>query len=1079
MAPVVADGNDRLRELIGRGWEAAWRAWFGEGFIEGMAGHHREAVGWHWESRIARLEGRKPEYLAYFPIWPRGHAKCVDEGTEILMGDGSRKPIRDICDRDIVQSWDEFNGKMVLGTVKKVWESGVKSCVELVTRTGWNLTATRDHKVQTLDGWKRIGELLPTDRIAVPRKTGVAEVEYAISDEEIRLITYFLMEGCTTINFSKTDRPQLHSSLTNADAVIVEDMKYCANVLGFDLVKINDRDKGGKLRYGYNLKSRDGDRFSAKNWIRGHGMAGKKSTEKRLPAWFFQLSSRQIRQVVSVVLDTDGFVARESVGVTLANADLIRDLRYLFLQIGIVAKEYKRDNKFAGSWSLIFDHHNLDRHLDLPLRLKGNKWDRLLLRSRYSLIDCYPTDILENLPKGMNRLIRRQGQSLKSHKSQRVTRDKVQRALEIYPSPHWLWLENAEVLWDEIRNITEVGEKKTYDLEVEGTHNFLANGIVTHNSFYAERMSVVDGILSVAYGEPGYTLYVARSKSKVEEHIQNIERILSSEGIRGWCPGLSNPKRSVTTDQQSKWTSTFLKSEAGYSWQGGSLDSGLAGSRVEETRPSYIVMDDIDGREDSPVIAESRMRQLTLEIIPMRQANTLYFFAQNLISRYSCMYRIHKGESRVLVNRKPGEPIPAVYDLVTREEVVNGIVKDIYVSGESSWPQVWDAERIQDEIDSEGLPSFLRELQHEVDEDREGQIFYNYDDSVHVISESEFALKFGSVGAWLTWRKKPGNDWARTKTARHANVAGWLAISDVRTEAPNMIFFMYPMSFPPNSAPEDVAERLLSVLSPYAYVEQGRQVTWGELRKELLSNVGNHTDTLAEEMDFRRGAMSRVVPKYSAPLLQRCNVQQGEMSHEMDTVRKIYRSVYGLGFRGINPRKHGGIEQINRDLRVDYEIPHVFRPNQMGYTRWYMVVPDDVTQPYRNGDKTVFLPRSFPTTLKSETLEDSDLARYQFKNWRTRPATLTAAGEEIDIPEKMNDDFCNMAQFWAVGAPLQGTSLTAEQKVDLLIPEEVKTALKEKEGNGAMEMLEYNWQRQIASGKIFGPRRDTILEELE
>ena len=78
-------------------------------------------------------------------------------------------------------------------------------------------------------------------------------------------------------------------------------------------------------------------------------------------------------------------------------------------------------------------------------------------------------------------------------------------------------------------------------------------------------MVVVDGMISYAYDQPGYALYVARSKDKVEEHIKNIETLLSTDRIRKWCPKLSNPKRSITTNQQSKWTSTFLKSDANFS----------------------------------------------------------------------------------------------------------------------------------------------------------------------------------------------------------------------------------------------------------------------------------------------------------------------------------------------------------------------------------------------------------------------------------------------------------------------------------------------------------------------------------
>ena len=100
--------------------------------------------------------------------------------------------------------------------------------------------------------------------------------------------------------------------------------------------------------------------------------------------------------------------------------------------------------------------------------------------------------------------------------------------------------------------------------------------------------------------------------------------------------------------------------------KGGTVDSAQAGSRVDETRPTFIVPDDVDGREDSVVIAENRFRLLTKEILPMRQDNTLVYFAQNLISRYSVMYRIHSGKEKVLTNRKPSQPIPAVLNLVKK-----------------------------------------------------------------------------------------------------------------------------------------------------------------------------------------------------------------------------------------------------------------------------------------------------------------------------------------------------------------------------------------------------------------------------
>jgi len=522
--------------------------------------------------------------------------------------------------------------------------------------------------------------------------------------------------------------------------------------------------------------------------------------------------------------------------------------------------------------------------------------------------------------------------------------------------------------------------------------------------------------------------------------------------VRKWCPKLSNPSKKEITNQQKKWTSTFLKSEANYSIQGGTLDSGLAGSRVEETRPTAIFADDIDAREDSPVIAEARFRQLTTEILPMGQSNTLVFFAQNLISRYSCMYRIHTGQARVLTNRKPTQPIPAVIGLKTELRTVDGILKDVVVAGESTWHE-WDIQRIQDEIDREGLESFLKELQHEVDASKEGRILYNYDDNVHAISESEFAAIYGSLDVWLSWRKKPANDWARTKTDKHANVAFWITVSSEGTKVPGCKFLMYPMSFPADSAPEDVAERLLTCLSPYAK----DNITWEQLRKGELrrANAAMVTSTIADQIRYEHGELSKVIPTYTKPLLQRCNVQQGDMSHEMDTVRRIYSSVYGLGMKGVNPRKHGGVELINREMKVDYDEPHPFRPNEKGYTRWFVVVPDDKTrEPYRyENEKPVYHPRPYPLVIQTKDLVDTDLARYQISNYRYRPPTLTVTGEEIDSPEKMYDDIPNALMMSAVGSQLSGSSLTAEQKVNLLVPQEVVSNVQNMKGKSGIEKL--------------------------
>lgn len=43
-------------------------------------------------------------------------------------------------------------------------------------------------------------------------------------------------------------------------------------------------------------------------------------------------------------------------------------------------------------------------------------------------------------------------------------------------------LANSDVMWDQVIEITPVGQRPTFDATVEGDHNFIANGIIAHNS---------------------------------------------------------------------------------------------------------------------------------------------------------------------------------------------------------------------------------------------------------------------------------------------------------------------------------------------------------------------------------------------------------------------------------------------------------------------------------------------------------------------------------------------------------------------------------------------------------------------
>lgn len=591
-----------------------------------------------------------------------------------------------------------------------------------------------------------------------------------------------------------------------------------------------------------------------------------------------------------------------------------------------------------------------------------------------------------------------------------------------------------------------------------------------------KKMLVVDALLTYAYGQRGYALIPGGTSAKVRGGALSLEKSLSESKILEYCPALSRVEKNVAGHSRG-WSKYFLSTQAGYVFHFIGLDEGVAGANVDNVRVTFLAPDDIDSREDSPVISESRFRTLTTEILPTRQANTLTFWAQNLISRYSVRYRVESQQERILTNRKPSVAVPAVRNPVWEQKTIDGIVRDVIVAGNVTWRK-WDLQRVNDEVATMGRDAFEKEMQHNVESSKEGLILYNYNDTTHVISQSEFTAIFGK-DAWLSWRKKPGNDWARTKTDKHANVACWQAVSPQDSPLPNFTFLMHPMSFPAESAPEDVAERLLTCLSKYAY----DKVTWSDLRKQILrrSDADTHTQGVAEKMAYERGALAKVIPKYARPLLYKCNVQQGDMSHEATTPRQIYGSIYGIGMKPVNPKKHGGIEFLNREMAIDWDTAHPFRPDQKGYTTWFMVVPDAVgVEGSEINGQTVFPPKSYPLAIQTKDLHDDDLARFHLSNFRYREPVLTASGEAIDDPLKLYDDFPQMLQQMAVGSQLRGTQLSREQKVKMLMPAETIENLKTaKTGNERLSAaLDYEFALDIAEATL-DPNLDDAYSNLE
>jgi hypothetical protein len=518
----------------------------------------------------------------------------------------------------------------------------------------------------------------------------------------------------------------------------------------------------------------------------------------------------------------------------------------------------------------------------------------------------------------------------------------------------------------------------------------------------------------------GFCVYLGGVQDQANKHLGSIATLLTSEKMKYYYPQLTRPKIRNTDSKSRAWNQKMLHLDCGYIIQGIGLDVGIRGANIDEMRVTMLCPDDIDDISDTPMISEQKMDKFLHSILPTKKAGTLFPCAQNLVIEHGVINRIVTGQVPALANARISGPHPRVLDLKTDRQIINGRPRDIVLSGEVTWPGNDSLERVQEDIDTYTLPVFLKECQHQLHIDRTGLVLSPWDDAIHVITEEEFEAIFHYKGIPVHWNKEIVHDWAKSKSAYHANVVMKVAVSSQNEPLPGHIFLYDPMSFEENTQADDVAIRILESISQTVDVN-GTPRTWKEIldaefgRLRLENFVSNATALIAA----RREILARIIPPLVGPLLRRYRYRRLRMSHEAKDQRNIYRRVYGLPFTACNPRKEGGIEFANHYFRVFNDRRHPFKDRQ-GWSQMFVLVPNDK--------------KNYPLALRPDSLHDHDLLRYQFAHWRHTEPHLTTTGILEHGPEKMNDDFGQALQMAMLQGGLAAEPLSYDEKVEELIP---------------------------------------------
>jgi hypothetical protein len=233
-----------------------------------------------------------------------------------------------------------------------------------------------------------------------------------------------------------------------------------------------------------------------------------------------------------------------------------------------------------------------------------------------------------------------------------------------------------------------------------------------------------------------------------------------------------------------------------------------------------------------------------------------------------------------------------------------------------------------------GRAGFLAEYQHELDADRTEHVLPHWRDEVHVVIRAEFERVYGTRTIPFYWGRRWFNGFAKTKTAKHANVAGCLSVSAQNTQLPGVLILSDCMSFASGTEADEVAMRIIKALSPRVTVG-GRPKEWDTVIRDAFArtNVSDYATSVTEMIEMSRDVRSRIIPPMVRGILQAQKYPTFRGSHEQNNnALEVYREVYGLPFVATNPGADGGVELLNSMMKVDRLAPHSFKPDVRGRT---------------------------------------------------------------------------------------------------------------------------------------------------
>jgi deoxycytidine triphosphate deaminase len=416
--------------------------------------------------------------------------KCVTGDTRVVDAEtGAYVPITEMRWGKSTLALDHWRLKPA--KVSAFVPQGKREVFELRTRAGLRIRATANHPFLMLNGWVPLEQLCPGDRIAAAREIPLFG-QTPIPAWEATLLGLMISEGCC-------HTPGASPTYTTVDSMLARLLKTAIALSGFGEIKCSGL-------YSLRLVNRKGcggtfEANRAYRWLKSYSLDVLPG-EKFVPQAIFTAPQDSVRLFLQALFSGDDGVYCSKGGERVfleyysKSRRLIEDLHHLLLRFGIFSLIREKTTAIGtrACKIQITEEDQIERFAAMVGCIPGSLKQQLLESEVLSIIRARPRrrSNFDTLPRAAWQMMRaaagQAGSSLNSLDSkpsdQSVSLAAVAKAATVTKDTHLEPLIEGPV-WDVVEAIDPAGMEQVFDISVPALHNFVANGLIVHNSTYA------------------------------------------------------------------------------------------------------------------------------------------------------------------------------------------------------------------------------------------------------------------------------------------------------------------------------------------------------------------------------------------------------------------------------------------------------------------------------------------------------------------------------------------------------------------------------------------------------------------